>query len=193
MHYRSLLVHDTRIYRIAHSRTIGQFKMSEPMYFDTISSPLQRQGIRAQQLSPKRATIHPFRVSFSKAQEERMILLQTMTFPTVSGGLNTTAQVLIAILPLASVLVLGILTFFFMLWDHQKRILIINKGGTPVPRNINDKLLLLGIVSIFIGSGLVVFMSMYSGFSPSLLGGIVPATGGAGIVTYYFIIHRRTR
>jgi hypothetical protein len=109
------------------------------------------------------------------------------------AGLNDTAQVLIAILPLASVLVLGILTFFFMLWDHQKRILIINKGGTPSPRNIDDRLLLLGIVSLFIGVGLVVFMSIYSGFTPSLLGGMIPATAGAGILTYYFVMHRKSK
>ncbi len=79
-----------------------------------------------------------------------------------------------------------------MLWDHQKKILIINKGGTPQHRNIDDKLLLLGIVSIFIGTGLTVFSAIYSGFTPSLLGGIVPLTAGAGVVTHFAVKHRKS-
>jgi hypothetical protein len=109
-----------------------------------------------------------------------------------SNGLNETAQVLIAILPLVSVIILGFLVFFFMLWDHQKRILIINKGGTPQPRNIDDKLLLIGIVSIFIGAGLTIFSAIYNGFTPSLLGGIVPLTAGAGIITYFAVKNRKS-
>jgi hypothetical protein len=109
-----------------------------------------------------------------------------------SGGLTDTAQVLIAILPLASVLVLGVLVFCFMLWDHRKKIIIINKGGTPQPRNIDDKLLLLGIVAIFTGAGLIVFSAIYSGFTPSLLGGIVPFTAGAGVVTHYAVTHGKS-
>jgi hypothetical protein len=109
-----------------------------------------------------------------------------------SGGLSETAQVLIAILPLASVLVLGILVFFFMLWDHEKKVLIINKGGTPQPRNIDDKLLLLGIVSIFIGAGLIIFSAIYNGFTSSLLGGIIPFAAGTGIVTHFMVKHRKS-
>jgi hypothetical protein len=109
----------------------------------------------------------------------------------VSGGLSDAAQVIIAIIPLVSVIVLGILTFFFMLWDHQKRLIIIQKGGTPPPRQTDEKLLLLGIVALFIGVGLTVFFAIYNGLSPSLLGGIVPTTSGLGIITYYGIIKRK--
>jgi hypothetical protein len=98
--------------------------------------------------------------------------------------------VIIAIVPLVSVIVLGILTFFFMMWDHQKRLLIIQKGGTPPSRKIEEKLFLLGIVSLFIGIGLTIFFIIYNGISPSLLGGIIPTTAGLGIITAYVIIYR---
>jgi hypothetical protein len=101
------------------------------------------------------------------------------------------AQVLIAVLPLVSVIAVSLLGFFFMLWDHQKRILILQRGGTPAPFNIDEKLLLLGIVALFTGVGLIVFSSLYSGISASLLGGIIPASVGAGIITYYVIVHRK--
>jgi hypothetical protein len=120
-----------------------------------------------------------------------MFLLQTALQVQPTQGMSETAQVLIAILPLASVMILGILTFFFMLWDHKKRMLVIQKGGTPAPRNIDDRLLLLGIVSLFIGVGLTVFMSIYNGFKPPLLGGMIPTLTGAAIITYYMIVHRK--
>ncbi|MBN1411868.1 MAG: hypothetical protein JW969_13550, partial [Spirochaetales bacterium] len=103
-----------------------------------------------------------------------VILLQAQ------GGMAEPAQVLIAILPLVSVVMLSILAFFFMFWDHKKRILIIQKGDTPTPFNIDEKLLLLGIVALFTGLGLVVFSALYSGLSQSLLGGIIPASVGGG-------------
>jgi hypothetical protein len=125
-----------------------------------------------------------------------MIFGQIVKFPAlllldVAGGLSETAQVIIAIVPLVSVIVLGILTFFFMLWDHQKRMIIIQKGGTPPSRRIEDKLFLLGIVALFIGVGLTVFFIIYNGLSPSLLGGIIPTTAGLGIITAYVIIYKK--
>ena len=127
-----------------------------------------------------------------------MIVLNGMMNPVpilldVSGGLNDTAQIIIAIVPLTSVVVLGILTYFYMLWDHQKRILIIQKGGTPPSHKIDEKLLLLGIVALFIGFGLTVFFIIYNGLSPSLLGGIIPTTAGMGIITAYTIIYRKRK
>ncbi len=101
------------------------------------------------------------------------------------------AQVLIALIPLIGVVVFGVLAFFFMLWDHQKQMLLIEKGERARPRNFNEKLLLLGIVSFFIGTGLSIFFMLQSGLSDSLLGGIIPVMTGMGIIVYYIVIVRR--
>ncbi|HUZ17030.1 MAG TPA: DUF6249 domain-containing protein [Spirochaetia bacterium] len=101
------------------------------------------------------------------------------------------AQVLIAVLPLVAVVLLAVMTFFFFLWDYRTKRLIIEKGQQPVPRKIDDKLLLLGIVSLFVGVGLLIFFSLYNGLSNTLLGGIIPVTAGLGIITHYVIMHGR--
>lgn len=101
------------------------------------------------------------------------------------------AQVLIAVLPLVAVILLAVLSFFFFLWDYRMKRFIIEKGQRPVPRNIDDKLLLLGIVALFVGVGLLIFFSLYNGLSNTLLGGIIPVTAGLGIVTHYVIMHGR--
>jgi heme/copper-type cytochrome/quinol oxidase subunit 2 len=101
------------------------------------------------------------------------------------------AQLLIAILPLVAVVLLAVLTFFIILWDYRAKKASIEKGQQPVPRNIDDKLLLIGIVSLFVGVGLLVFFVLYNGLSNSLLGGIIPLAVGLGIITHYIIMQTR--
>ena len=105
--------------------------------------------------------------------------------------MSPAAQVLIAALPLVAVILLAVLAFFSMLWDHQKNRIIIARGEKPVPRNIDDKILLLGIVALFVGIGLLVFFALHDGMTNSLLGGIIPVTAGLGTITHYAISHRQ--
>ena len=107
--------------------------------------------------------------------------------------ISCAAQVLIAAIPIVSVSLLAVLSFFFVLWDDRKQRLMIERGLTPKPKNIDDKLLLIGIVALFVGVGLLVFFGLKTGLSNSLLGGIIPTTSGMGIVTYYFLIHNRKK
>jgi hypothetical protein len=86
---------------------------------------------------------------------------------------------------------LAILSFFFILWDYKRKRLIIERGGTPVPRKIDEKLLLIGIVALFVGVGLLVFFALKTGLSDALLGGIIPTTAGLGIITYYGLVQRK--
>ena len=104
--------------------------------------------------------------------------------------LGSTAQVLIASIPVVAVALLAVLTFFFILWDYKKHRVMIERGIAPKPRNLDDKLLLIGIVSLFVGIGLLVFFSLKTGLSNSLLGGIIPTASGMGIITYYILIQQ---
>jgi len=104
--------------------------------------------------------------------------------------LGSSAQVLIASIPVVAVALLAVLTFFFILWDYKKHRAMIERGLIPKPRNIDDKLLLIGIVSLFVGIGLLLFFSLKTGLSNSLLGGIIPTASGMGIITYYILIQQ---
>jgi hypothetical protein len=85
----------------------------------------------------------------------------------------------------------SILLFFYFLWEHKKNRILIEKGERPAPRQLNEKLLLIGIVSLFVGVGLFFFYLLHNGLDESLLGGIIPMTVGLGIVTYYRIIQQK--
>ena len=111
-----------------------------------------------------------------------------------SGGfpsLSPAAQVLIAALPLVAVVLLAVLAFFSMLWDHQRNTIIVARGEKPVPRDIDDKILLLGVVALFVGIGLLVFFALHDGITNSLLGGIIPVAAGLGTITHYAVSRRR--
>jgi len=101
------------------------------------------------------------------------------------------AQILISVLPMVTIIVLGIVAIFYFKWEHQKRMLIIEKGGTPPPKKFNEKLLLIGLLSLFIGIGLTIFFMLQTGVSNALLGGIVPLAAGLGIITYIIIVRLR--
>jgi hypothetical protein len=101
---------------------------------------------------------------------------------------SSAAQVLIAAIPVVSVSLLAVLGFFVVLWDYRKQRLMIERGLTPKPKKIDDKLLLIGIVALFVGVGLLVFFGLKTGLSNSLLGGIIPIASGMGIITYYILI-----
>ena len=116
-----------------------------------------------------------------------------MLLQTASSGLTPSAQVIISILPLVAVVVCSVLLFFYLLWEHKRTRLIIEKGNKPAPRRIDEKILLIGIVSLFVGAGLFLFFLLYNGLHESLLGGIIPTTAGLGIITYYGIIQRQRR
>ncbi|MBN2737103.1 MAG: hypothetical protein JXR70_08995 [Spirochaetales bacterium] len=102
--------------------------------------------------------------------------------------LNDAAQVLLALLPIISVVVIGVLTIIVVILDHKQRMVIFEKSGNLPPRKINEKILLIGLLSTFIGITLTVFFAIKDGFSDTLLGGILPAATGLGIICYILII-----
>jgi hypothetical protein len=105
-------------------------------------------------------------------------------------AMNDAAQILIAAIPLVAVVVLGFLGFFYFLWDFRTIRFIVDKGGTPLPRRLDEKLLLIGIVSFFVGIALLVFFLLKGEIGDSLLGGLIPTMAGAGIIVHFIVVRR---
>ena len=102
--------------------------------------------------------------------------------------MNAAAQVLIALLPLVSVILVGILYFFYLLWEYRKAQLLIEKGNPLPPSRFNERMLLIGIVALCVGAGLLVYFLLKEGLTDALLGGIIPVSTGIGILIYYRIV-----
>jgi len=100
------------------------------------------------------------------------------------------AQVLIAIIPIVGIVMGSIVVFFYLLWNHRRRTLLINAGQYNRP--VFDLLtfsLLAGLLLGSVGLTLTVFLAVVAGPTYGLLGGIIPLAMGIGLLVFYLIKH----
>jgi hypothetical protein len=101
---------------------------------------------------------------------------------------SAAAQVIVTIIPIVGIVMGSVVIFFFLLYNHKQKMLLIEKG---INKKINFD---LGIFSIFtglllfcIGLCLTIFFAMKEGISYGLLSGIIPLSCGVGLISYYII------
>jgi len=102
---------------------------------------------------------------------------------------NTTAQVIISIIPIVGIAIGGIVVFFYCLWHHHENKLRI-KMGTFQKGQFNYKAytLLIGILLLGIGVILTAFFAMTHDIKhPSILGGAIPLVLGICLIVFYKI------
>ncbi|MDR2049383.1 MAG: hypothetical protein LBP69_07995 [Treponema sp.] len=100
---------------------------------------------------------------------------------------SSVAQVIIAIIPMAGIVMSSVVAFFYLLWYHRRRILLIKAGQYHNKDfDLSSFSLLTGLLLTSVGAGLTVFFVLVdAGYG--LLGGIIPLTIGIGFLTFYFI------
>jgi len=98
------------------------------------------------------------------------------------------AQVLIAIIPIVGIVMGSVVVFFYLLWNHKRRTLLINAGHYSRP--VFDLLtfsLLAGLLLGSVGLTLTVFLAVVAGTTYGLMGGIIPLAMGIGLLAFYGI------
>ena len=104
---------------------------------------------------------------------------------------NTTAaaQVIIAIIPIVGIVMGSVVVFFYLLWSHRQRTLLIKAGQYNRPVfNLLSFSLLAGLLLGSVGLTLTVFLAVVAGPTYGLLGGVIPLSMGIGLLAYYVII-----
>ena len=102
------------------------------------------------------------------------------------------AQVLIAIIPLAGIVMGSVVVFFWLLWGHRRKTLMIRQGiKSDIKFDIQTFSLLAGLLNLGVGFVLTVFFLAKEGFNYSLLGGLVPLSIGISLTVFHFL-HRKT-
>lgn len=97
-------------------------------------------------------------------------------------------QVIIAIIPIVGIVMGSVVVFFYLLWDHQRRTLLIKTGHYDKPDfNMLFFSLLAGLLLTCVGLSLTVFLALVQGRNYGLLGGIIPLSIGIGLLLYYGI------
>ena len=98
------------------------------------------------------------------------------------------AQVIISIIPIVGIVMGSVVVFFYLLWNHKRRTLLIKAGQYKRPNfDLLTFSLLAGLLLSTVGLSLTVFLSIALGVNLGLLGGIIPLAVGTGLLAYYRI------
>jgi len=104
--------------------------------------------------------------------------------------MNEAAQVLIAIIPTVGIFMGSVVIFFYLLWNHRRRTLLIKAGQYKRPDfNLLTFSLLSGLLLSTVGVALTVLLIIEKA-SYGLLGGIIPLSMGIGLLSFYVIKRR---
>ena len=104
---------------------------------------------------------------------------------------SSAAEVIIAIIPIVGIVLGSAVAFFYLLWNHKRKMLLIKAGQNS--RGDFDLLsfsLLTGLLLASVGISLTVFLAIAKGASYGLLGGIIPLSLGVGLLIYHGIRRR---
>lgn len=95
-------------------------------------------------------------------------------------------HVIIALIPIVGIVMGSIVVFFYLLWDHKRKTLLIQARLYSRPTfDLLSFSLLTGILLLSVGIALTVVFAVALGLSLGLLGGIIPLALGIGLLVYY--------
>jgi len=98
------------------------------------------------------------------------------------------AQVIIALIPIVGIAMGAVVVFFYLLWTHRRRTLLIKAGLYARPQfDLFSFSLLAGLLLGTVGLALTVFLAVMTGPTYGLLGGIIPLSMGIGLLVYHAI------
>ena len=101
---------------------------------------------------------------------------------------SAAAQILIAIIPIVGIVMGSVVIFFYLLWIHRRRTLLIKAGQYKRPEfDLLSFSLLSGLLLSSVGIALTILLSITEGASYGLLGGIIPLSLGIGLLANYLI------
>ena len=104
------------------------------------------------------------------------------------------AQVLIALIPIVGIVMGSVVVFFWLLWGHRRKTLMIRQGiKSDINFDIQTFSLLAGLLNLGVGFVLTVFFLAKEGFAYSLLGGLVPLSIGVSLTVFHFLHRKMSR
>ncbi len=105
---------------------------------------------------------------------------------------STTAQIILAIVPLVGIVAGSILLFFFLLWRYRIQREIIKSGHYEPQfwKNIRSWSLLIGTVATALGLPMTIFFIIIDGVSYASFGGLIPFSVGLGFLLFFFLMQK---
>lgn len=99
--------------------------------------------------------------------------------------LSVAAQVLVALIPIIGIALGSVVAFFWLLWTHRERKLLIQRGNwAPGRVDVATLSLLSGILLVGVGLVLSVLILVIDGVGYGLLGGLIPLVTGVCLLVF---------
>ena len=101
---------------------------------------------------------------------------------------STAAQIIVTIIPVVGIIAGCSVIFFYLLYNHTEKMLMIEKGLTK--KNVFDIemfSLFTGLLLIGFGLSLTIFFHVKEGMSYSALSGIIPLSCGMSLILFFII------
>jgi hypothetical protein len=100
--------------------------------------------------------------------------------------LSAAAQVIISIIPIVGIVMGAAVVFFYLLWSHRQKMLLIKTGNYSRPDfDLLSFSLLAGLLLVCVGVSLTVFLAVVQGLNYTLLGGVIPLSIGVGLLVFF--------
>ena len=101
---------------------------------------------------------------------------------------SSAAHVIVSIIPIVGIVMGSVVVFFYLLWNHKRRTLLIKAGQFGRPAfDLTTFSLLTGLLLSSVGLALTIVLIIALGVNLGLLGGIIPLSAGIGLLAYYRI------
>ena len=101
---------------------------------------------------------------------------------------STAAQVIVTVIPIVGIVMGSVVIFFYLLWNHKQKMLMIEKGiYKRADFDIDSFSVFSGLILLGIGITLVLFFIIKEGFSYSLLSGLIPLSLGISLLAYFVV------
>jgi divalent metal cation (Fe/Co/Zn/Cd) transporter len=101
---------------------------------------------------------------------------------------SNAAQVIIAVIPIVGIVMGAVVVFFYLLWNHKRKMLLFKAGQYHKPDfDLQSFSLLAGLLLAALGISLTALLAIVVGAGYGLLGGLIPLSIGTGLLVYYFI------
>jgi len=104
---------------------------------------------------------------------------------SMENGISAASKVIISIIPIVGIVMGCAVVFFYILWSHRERMLMIEKGSySPAPVDLDTFSLLSGILLSAVGITLTIMFVAVAASGYALLGGLIPLSVGLGLLAF---------
>ncbi|MDX9897369.1 MAG: hypothetical protein RBT62_00485 [Spirochaetia bacterium] len=104
----------------------------------------------------------------------------------MENGITAASKVIISVIPIVGIVMGAVVVFFYILWNHREKMLMIEKGSySPGPFDLYTFSLLSGILLVAVGLTLTTVFIVAASTGYTLLGGLIPLSVGVGFLAFY--------